>query len=236
MVVSSFAIGVLGRTLFFTGFVDGVLTILFINLLGITPVCFFSTFGPRFGLRQMVLSRFYFGYYGVKLIAFFNCLACLGWSSVNTIVGSQLINTVNPAIPGFAGILIIAICTFFVTVFGYKVVHVYEGYSWIPCFIVFMIVLGEFAHSGAFVNIPMGVGASEIGAILSFSATIFGFATGWASYAADYTVYQKVGKPNFPVKTLLDSQGTESVKPYLGSYEHLTGFLEWKVKVKLGRI
>ena len=39
MVVSSFAIGVLGRTLFFTGFGDGVLTILFINLLGITPVC-----------------------------------------------------------------------------------------------------------------------------------------------------------------------------------------------------
>lgn len=38
MVVSSFAIGVLGRTLFFTGFTDGCLTILFINLLGITPV------------------------------------------------------------------------------------------------------------------------------------------------------------------------------------------------------
>ena len=122
MVVSSFAIGVLGRTLFFTGFVDGCLTILFINLLGIAPVCFFSTFGPRFGLRQMVLSRFYFGYHGVKLIAFFNVLACLGWSSVNTIVGSQLINTVNPAVPGYAGILIIAICTFFITVFGYKVV------------------------------------------------------------------------------------------------------------------
>ncbi len=70
MVVSSFAIGALAIPVFHLGFVDSILTILFINLLGIQPVCFFSTFGPRFGLRQMVLSRFYFGFYGVKLSKF----------------------------------------------------------------------------------------------------------------------------------------------------------------------
>ena len=133
MVVSALAIGVLGPILFFTGFVDGLLAILFINILGILPVCYYSTFGPRFGLRQMVLSRYYFGYYGVKLIAFFNgmpescpleystncghlVLACIGWSATNTIVGAQLINTVNPNVPGYAGIIIIAACTFVVTV------------------------------------------------------------------------------------------------------------------------
>lgn len=67
MVVSSFAIGALAIPVFDLGFVDSLLTIFFINCLAITPVAFFSTFGPRFGLRQMVLSRFYFGYYGVKL-------------------------------------------------------------------------------------------------------------------------------------------------------------------------
>jgi len=67
MVVSSFAIGVLGKSIFYLGFVDAILVVLFFNLIGILPVCFFSTFGPRFGLRQMVLSRFWFGWYGVKL-------------------------------------------------------------------------------------------------------------------------------------------------------------------------
>ena len=138
----------------------------------------------------MILSRYWFGYYGVKVVALLNCVACIGWSSVNTIVGSQLINAVNPNVPGWAGCLIIALCTFFVTLFGYKVVHSYEMWSWIPCFIVFLIILGEFAHSGAFMNIPMGVGSSEVSAVLSFAATIYGFATGWTSYAADYTVYQ----------------------------------------------
>lgn len=67
MVVSSFAIGALAVPVFQLGFVDALLTILFINLLGITPVCFFSTFGPRYGLRQMVLSRYFFGFYAVKI-------------------------------------------------------------------------------------------------------------------------------------------------------------------------
>jgi len=61
MVVSSFALGALAYPIFYLGFIDTILIILFVNLLGILPVCFFSTFGPKFGLRQMVLSRFFFG-------------------------------------------------------------------------------------------------------------------------------------------------------------------------------
>jgi NCS1 nucleoside transporter family len=194
MVVSSFAIGALAYPVFGLGFVDTILVILFINLLGIIPVCFFSTFGPRFGLRQMVLSRFFFGYYGVKIVAVFNILACVGWSSVNVIVGAQLFNAVNSNMPGWAGIIVIAAATFLITLFGYKIVHTYERYSWIPCFIIFLIVLGEFAHSGHFANLAMGVGKSEAGSVLSFAASVFGFATGWTSYAADYTVYQPVGR------------------------------------------
>lgn len=194
MVVSSFAIGALAYPIFYLGFIDTILIILFVNLLGIIPVAFFSTFGPRFGLRQMVLSRFFFGYYGVKVVAVFNILACVGWSAVNVIVGAQLFNAVNSNMPGWAGIILIAAATFLITLFGYKVVHTYERYSWIPCFIIFLIVIGEFAHSGHFSNIPMGVGLSEAGSALSFAASVFGFATGWTSYAADYTVYQPVGR------------------------------------------
>ena len=67
MVVSSFAIGVLSIPVFDLGFVDSILAILFFNCLAITPVAFFSSFGPRFGLRQMVLSRYFFGFHGVKI-------------------------------------------------------------------------------------------------------------------------------------------------------------------------
>ncbi|KJX94031.1 hypothetical protein TI39_contig4224g00003 [Zymoseptoria brevis] len=163
---------------------------LIFNLIGITPVCFFSTFGPKFGLRQMVLSRFWFGWWGVKLIAIFNLLACLGWSSVNTIVGAQLLHATTPSLPGYGGILIIALATLLITLFGYRIVHFYEFYSWLPAFLVFLITLGTFAHSGDFHPIPMETGTAKLGSVLSFGATVYGFATGWSSYAADYTVYQ----------------------------------------------
>ncbi|XDG08449.1 hypothetical protein ABKA04_008064 [Annulohypoxylon sp. FPYF3050] len=195
MVVSSFAIGALGQPVFALGFVDTALTIIFINILGIMPVCFFSTFGPKFGLRQMVLSRFWFGYYGVKLIAIFNILACLGWSAVNVIVGAQFFHAINESVPGWAGILVIAFATLVICTFGYKIVHAYEKWSWAPVLVIFIIVLGVFAHSGEFNSLlPLETGKSEAGSVLSFAASVYGFATGWTSYAADYTVYQPVGR------------------------------------------
>jgi purine-cytosine permease-like protein len=70
MVVPSFTIGVLGKPLFAMGFVDSALVIIFFNMIAVITVCFFSAFGPAFGLRQMVLSRFWFGWWGVKLSGF----------------------------------------------------------------------------------------------------------------------------------------------------------------------
>ncbi|KAI5923963.1 purine-cytosine permease [Camillea tinctor] len=196
MCVSSLAIGVLAYPVFGLSFLASALTIVFINLLGILPVCFFSTFGPRFGLRQMVLSRFFFGYNGVKLIAIFNILTCLGWSAVNVIVGSQLLHAVGSGrLPGYGGILIIAFATLLICIFGYRLVHAYERWSWAPSLAIFLVVLGAFARSGAFVpgthdDDAVPPAAAEAGLVLSFAASVFGFATGWTSYAADYTVYQ----------------------------------------------
>ena len=192
MAVVSVAVGVIAVPVFGLGFVDSLLTILFINMLAIVPVCFFSSLGPRFGLRQIVLSRYYFGYYGVKLIAILSIISCEGWSVINVIAGGQLIHAVNHNVPGDVACVILAACTFLITFFGYKMVHFVGSWAWIPCFIVSLIVLGEFAHSGKFINLPMRTGEAEAGSILGFAASVFGFATAWSSFAADYTVYQPV--------------------------------------------
>jgi NCS1 nucleoside transporter family len=124
-------------------------------------------------------------------VAFFNILACVGWSAVNVIVGAQLLHAVNHDVPGYAGILVIAFSTLLICTFGYKLVHLYERWSWIPSFVIFLVVLGTFARSGHFdARLPVATGAAEAGAVLSFAASVFGFATGWTAYAADYTVYQ----------------------------------------------
>lgn len=187
--VSSFAIGVLGISLFKTGFWDGVATIIFFNMISILPVCYYSTLGSTLGLRQMVLSRFSFGVLGTPLVAALNVLACIGWSASNAIVGAQILHAINSSVPLWAGILLITVLTGIVTIFGYKIVHMYEKISWLPSIIIFFVLIAGISQSGEFVNIPRGTGATEAGAVLSFGAAIYGFGTGWTSYAADYTIF-----------------------------------------------
>lgn len=192
MVVATFAIGVLGVTIFDLGFWPGFLVIVFFNLIGSQSVAYFSTFGPISGLRQMVVSRYWFGSVGVKFCSFFNVIACIGWAAVNVIVSAQLLHSVNNgALPSWAGIIILTFLTLIVTFFGYKVVHLFEKWSWVPTVIIFLIIAIRMGKTGAFTYGTMGTGPTEAGNILSFSATVYGYATGWTSMASDYTVYMK---------------------------------------------
>ncbi|KAK9466161.1 permease for cytosine/purines, uracil, thiamine, allantoin-domain-containing protein [Lipomyces arxii] len=200
MVIATFSLGTLGISIFGMSFWDSVATIIFFNILGMIPVAFYSTFGPQFGLRQMILSRFWFGYHGVKVFAVLNCIASVGWASVNTVVAAQLLHTVNGGgLPPWGGIIVISVLTMIVTLFGYKIVHIYEKWSWIPTFIVFLIVIARFAKSGNFTAGIMAVGQVEAGNVLSFGSAIFGYSTGWASFACDYVVYQPKNTPKIKI-------------------------------------
>lgn len=128
-----------------------------------------------------------------------NCLACIGWSTINTIVGASALKAVSSTheLPEPAGIVIIAIITLAVALFGYRYVHMIERYSSVPVFIIFIIMLGQagrFMHGGY-----GGVGEAEAASVLSFGGTIAGFSLGWTSLAADYTVYQRADTANWKI-------------------------------------
>src|SRR5438270_70721 len=91
LVISTIALGALATTIFSLGFWDSVAAIIIFNLLGSLPVAFLATLGPKLGLRQMTISRFSFGWIGAMLMALLNALAVIGWSTVNVIVGGQLV-------------------------------------------------------------------------------------------------------------------------------------------------
>jgi len=190
LVISTVALGALSTQAFFLGFWDSVLAIIIFNALGVLPVAFFSTLGPKLGLRQMTISRFSFGWVGGIIMALFNVAACIGWSAVNVIIGGQLVAALtNGAIPRWAGILIIAILTTLVSIYGYRYVHRYERYAWIPMAIIFAIMLVVAGPHFKIIPTP-ALNAAEIAGFVGFGGAIYGFATGWSSYAADYNVNQ----------------------------------------------
>src|SRR6266566_9768208 len=117
LVISTVALGALAIPAFGLGFWDSVAVIIIFNVLGVLPVAFFSTLGPKLGLRQMTISRFSFGWVGSKVMVLFNVGACIGWSAVNVIVGGQLVAALSGgAIPQQVGILVIAMLTTLVSI------------------------------------------------------------------------------------------------------------------------
>src|SRR5437868_6546231 len=190
LVISTIGLGALAIPIFGLGFWDSLAVILIFNALGVLPVAFFSTLGPKLGLRQMTMSRFSFGWVGGIIMALFNVAACIGWSVVNVIIGGQLVAALSGGrVPSWAGILILAVLTTLVSIYGYRYVHRYERYAWIPMAVIFAIMLIVAAPHFSIVGTP-AFGAAEIAGLLSFGGAIYGFATGWSSYAADYNVNQ----------------------------------------------
>jgi NCS1 nucleoside transporter family len=190
LVISTIALGAIANLAFGLGFWDGLAVIIIFNALGVLPVAFFSTLGPKLGLRQMTITRFSFGWIGGIIMALFNVAACIGWSTVNVIIGGQLVNSLSKgAIPVWLGVLVIAILTTVVSIYGYRYVHRYERWAWIPMAIIFAILLVVAIPHMHIIPTP-AFGAAEIAGFISFGGAIFGFATGWSSYAADYNVNQ----------------------------------------------
>jgi len=92
------------------------------------------------------------------------------------------------------GIIIIAAVSYAISIFGYRIIHTYEKYSWMVTFVLLLVMFGQVApyvdvHAPGF---DTGLGLS--GSYLSLIAIMFSNASGWCSIAADYYV-------NYPADT-----------------------------------
>jgi len=199
LVISTIALGTLAIPFFGLGFWDSLGIIILFNALGCLAPGILSILGPRLGLRQMTIARFSFGWVGGIIMAIFNVAACVAWSAVNVIVGGQLVVSLSHgAVPLWVGVLIIAILTTLVSIYGYRYVHRYERYAWIPMAIMFFIMFILGVPHFALVA-PTATGVAEIAGLVTFGGAVYGFATGWTSYAADYNVNQPENTPSSEV-------------------------------------
>ncbi|KAJ3298138.1 hypothetical protein HDU79_000540, partial [Rhizoclosmatium sp. JEL0117] len=196
-VIPTFALGTLAINVFYMGFWDAVATIFFFNLMSSLCVALFSSMGPKLGLRQMILTRYSFGWYGSILISLINIVISVGWSTVNVVVGGQVLNGINGgALPVWAGVVIIAVLTTFLAVWGYHYIHKYDKFAFLPIAISFIICfgvsVGQWDTSAPALSTP-------VASILSFGGAIFGFGAGWTTMAADYSVFQPADSTTWKV-------------------------------------
>ncbi|UZJ55760.1 hypothetical protein CBS101457_005080 [Exobasidium rhododendri] len=162
------------------------------SLLGALCTAYDGTLSPKLGLRQIAVSRYSFGFWGAKLCSVLNIIVGGGFFVVNLVVVGQMLSAVsNYSMSITVGIVIIAVVSYVVSIFGYKIIHTYEKYSWIVTFILMLVLVGQVApHVDS--NAPGLDGSSGIayaGTFLSIIAITFSNASGWCSIAGDYYVH-----------------------------------------------
>lgn len=185
---ATLATGFLGPTTFGLGWWDSFLAIVLFNILGAVFPALAARFGPKLGLRTMVVPRYSFGWWPSKVLAFLYLMNMLGWSIVNALSGASVLHDVGSGkLPMAISVLIVGLVAITLGLCGYRVLHTYTRYSWIVMMTCFCITAGFGAQK--FVNVPMGHGATEASNVLSFSTSIIGFEAAWAPMAADYGVY-----------------------------------------------
>ena len=159
----------------------------------------FTTFGLRYGLRQIVIARYSYGLLPCYILSAFNVFAFIGWGVIDIILGAQLLASVQiqhadvstNSFPIWAAVLVIIAATLIITIFGYSMLHFFERWTWLPLWIIFFIVLGlSVPHLDLSMRSNNNADSADIGDVISFFSTIASSFPIWVQCAADFTVKQ----------------------------------------------
>ncbi|MHB1172733.1 MAG: purine-cytosine permease family protein [Lacisediminihabitans sp.] len=186
-------VGVIAVLYFGLNFWQAVAAILLGNFLGALTQGYLSTWGPKYGLAQMVLGRSAFGYRGNILpSALMTVMAGVGWFAVNSVSGAFALATLT-GMPVLLGLLIVVVAEVAVAFVGHHLVQIFERYATVILGIIFIIaavvVLAQAnpeapalpGSLGGFAGFTLAAGAA------------CGYTAGWNPYAADYTRYLSPG-------------------------------------------
>ena len=113
-----------------------------------------------------------------------------GFSIIICVVGGQCLSAVADGnLSVTVGIVIIAVVTLIISFCGYRVLHIYERYAWIPAFIATIVAVGTGGKH--LVNQATPEVAPPASAVLSFAMIIASYMIPWACLASDFTTYLK---------------------------------------------
>jgi nucleobase:cation symporter-1, NCS1 family len=192
-------VGVLPIVTFGGGFWPTVLGLLVGTALGSATHGILSTFGPRFGVAQLIQSRGAFGFTGNLLPATLNAVTSgAGWVAVNSVSGAFAIRTfamqVGWSVPSlWLALLIVVAVEVSIAFVGYNLVHRFELVVFPFLAVVFLVCcIYIFAHTNTGAdfnrNAPLAFGG-PMGAFILAVFLAYAYAVSWNVYAADYSRY-----------------------------------------------
>jgi NCS1 nucleoside transporter family len=204
LAANNITLGMLGPAVYYLSFLDCSLCAMFGMLVGCLPVAYIATFGPKSGNRSMVFARYTMGWYPAKLVVILNIIVLLGYCLIDAVVAGQILSAVSPngSLSVIVGIVIVALLTWAVTIFGYSVFHLYERYAWLPQLVVLSILAGVAGPRFDLKTPSSGDILTMVGNRLSFFSLCLSAAITYAGGAADFFVYYPEETPRWKIFTV----------------------------------
>lgn len=179
-------IGVISVLFFGLDFWQASAALLLGTALGSLTHGILSLDGPRFGVPQMAIGRFAFGFRGNLLPAGVNALvAGVGWFAVNSVSAAFALNTLTGLRP-LPSLLLVVAAEIVIGFIGHNFVHAFEKYAF-PALAVVFLLAGVWTFKEAHLGAP-DTGGGIGGFLLAFSAA-WGYTAGWNPAASDYSRY-----------------------------------------------
>ena len=148
-------------------------------------------FGPKLGMRQVVMSRYSLDYIGSCIAGLFCAITQIGYCTVNLMVGGSTLQAVSPhrSMSATVGIVIIAVISFAISFLGIRAVHWIESTLWFPIVICFVILIGVTGTGQEGLHVVHPAPKATAKGVLGFGCVAAGYQFAWASMASDISLY-----------------------------------------------
>ena len=122
-----------------------------------------------------------------------------GFCLVSAVVGGQTLASLNPdRVSPSVGIVIVCLVSFAVSLLGFKAVHAWERWTWIPNLISLVIAVGCGGHN---LRLQVDAPPASVKQVFSYGCLIAGYFITFGGTASDYSIYHNPQKISKYVKT-----------------------------------
>jgi nucleobase:cation symporter-1, NCS1 family len=185
--------GALATSVFGLSFTWSVVAVVIGNAVGAVFMALHSVQGAVLGVPQMIQSRGQFGLKGSSLVIVIVLLMYIGFLASILILGGQSLNQAfNGGLSVNAGIIVTAVVTGAIVIFGYRLIHVVNKVA-LPLFGIALVLgacwmfLGKGVPSSAFSS-----GGFDLAGFLGMTSVAAVWQIAYAPYVSDYSRYMPV--------------------------------------------
>ncbi len=153
-----------------------------------------AALGPATGLGSLPQSMRAFGRQGVKLPALLNWVSCAGWFAVNTVLGTEAVQSLLgwPVAPALGVMVVIQVG---LAIFGHDMIHRVERVASVVLLLLFAYLAAHTAGAAT----PAAAGAANWPMAILTVAIAASYLFSWGPYAADYSRYLPASTPALTV-------------------------------------